>query len=205
MATAAQFTQYLGIPPDSMVVYASTNCSENWQPIYTNGSAGTFINAGTVTSAFTPTSPNQWKQVNINLSPSLRQLNVRFKFRVFTTLGGINGVTGGGNNFYIDDINIGNAPVPTDVKTVSAIDNVNLYPNPTGGDATLDLNLLHSGNVSVKLYDLTGKVVMNCYNGWMNNGETKVMIEGSNHLSNGVYIVNVVAGESVQQLKLIVQ
>ncbi len=205
IATAAQFTQFLGIPPDSMVVYASANCSENWQPIYTNGSASTFINAGTVTSAFTPSSANQWKQVTINLSPSLRQLNVRFKFRVFTTLGGVNGVTGGGNNFYIDDINIGNAVVPTEVKTISALGNVNLYPNPTGGDATLELNLLHAGNVSVKLYDLTGKVVMTCYNGWMNNGETRVMIEGSNHLSRGVYIVNVVADESVEQLKLIVQ
>ena len=204
-ATAGQFTQFLGVPPDSMVVYASYNCRNIWQPVYKTGSASNITNAGFVGSAFTPTSASQWKQVNITLPTSLKQADVQFKIRVFTTLGGINGVTGGGNNFYLDDFNIGGAAVPTDVKTISSLGNINLYPNPTGGNATLELNLTQAGNVSVKVYSITGQEVMSPYSAWTNEGLTNVEIAGSGKLSKGVYVVNVIAGESVMQQKLIVQ
>ena len=203
IATAAQFTQFTGVPPDSLVVYASSDCSQTWLPIYRTGSTSNFVNAGVVTTPFTP-SASQWQQVNITLPNSLKQLNVHFKFRVFTTLGGSTGLAGGGNNFYIDDINIGNAPVPSGVKTLSALSNVSLYPNPTNGNSTLAFNLAQAGNVNVKLYDVTGKELLTAYNGWMNEGNCKVELEAG-HLAAGVYIVNIVAGESVTQQKLIIQ
>ena len=67
----------------------------------------------------------------------------------------------------------------------------------------MDLNLSQAGNVTITVYNITGKEVMKPYNGWMNNGETKVLID--QHLASGVYIINVVAGESVMQQKLVVQ
>ena len=110
-----------------------------------------------------------------------------------------------GNNLFIDDINIGNAVVPTEVEQLNSLSNVELFPNPTTGDANLKLQLEQSGKVSVKVYDIAGQVVVNSFEGWMNNGENAVAIEGHSRLSHGIYIVSVIAGQSVVQKKLIVQ
>src|SRR4029077_20265446 len=111
------------------------------------------INAGYVDGYFIPTqSPAYWKQVSVQLAPSLKQADVIFRFQAFTTIYG--------NNLYFDDINIGNAPVPSGIKTLSVINTADLYPNPTGGDATLDLQLAQPGKVSVNVYDIAGKETM---------------------------------------------
>ena len=52
---------------------------------------------------------------------------------------------------------------------------------------------------------MTGKQALTIFEGWMNEGETQLNIEGSSKLSTGVYIVNVKAGESVIQRKLVIQ
>ena len=110
-----------------------------------------------------------------------------------------------GNNLFIDDINIGNAPVPTNIEHLSSVSSAELFPNPTTGDATLNLELGNAGNVVVKVYDIAGQAVINAFDGWMNSGENNIAIQGYSHLAHGVYIVNIVAGESVIQKKLLVQ
>ena len=158
------------------------------------------VNAGYVQYDFVPTkAPAYWRQVTVTIPSSLKQPYVHFKIRAFTSIHG--------NNLYIDDINIGGAtpPVYSGIESISSISSVNLFPNPTSGDATLITEMKQAGKVSVKVYDITGKLAISAFDGWLNEGENSIAIDGYSKLSNGVYVVNIIAGESVVQQKLIVQ
>jgi PKD repeat protein len=190
----ATSNQYFSDLKDSLVVYASANCGSTWSNIYSIGGTKA-VNAGYWVGNFVPTqAPAFWKHVNINLAPAWKQGNVRFKFQVFSAVRG--------NNFYIDDINLGLSPLG--VEDMSVVSNMNLFPNPTNGDAILSLDLEKAGNVSVKVYDMTGKESLNVTSEWMNEGENRVSINSS-ALATGVYIVSVKAGDTVLQKKLIIQ
>jgi len=198
----ATANQYLN-GQDSIVVYATSTCGENWVEISAQNKLGSnagnrVVNAGYLQSEFIPTSdPSYWKQVVIPLNSAWQKPNVHFKIRAFTSING--------NNLYIDDFNVGEAAVPTGVEDVSAISNINLFPNPTSGDATLLMQLDQAGKVNVRVYDITGKEVLDPFDGWMNSGDNQVLVNGYNHLSQGVYVVSIVAGQSVVQRKMVVQ
>lgn len=184
-------------PPDSIEVLATSNCNQTaWVNIYKSGSLKV-LNAGAVNGYFVPTTADAWwKYVKINLSPNVwKKPNVRFKFRVYGSTKG--------NNFYIDDINIGALATGLEAE-LSAINSAVIYPNPTQGDATLNLSLATAGKVQVTLLDLTGKQIALVYEGQLNDGETLLPINNSAALAAGVYVVNIKAGESVLQKKLVV-
>ncbi|MCB9335238.1 MAG: T9SS type A sorting domain-containing protein [Flavobacteriales bacterium] len=73
-----------------------------------------------------------------------------------------------------------------------------LQPNPTTGNFTLSLENA-VGNELVQVIDYTGKVV--CHE---NMNSNKITID-MNHLSNGIYFVKVISGNSVKVEKLIKQ
>ena len=120
--------------------------------------------------------------------------NVRFKFRVYSSVRG--------NNFYLDDINIGN--LSTGIEDISVVNNATIFPNPTEGDATLNLSLATAGKVSVNVVDITGKEVAKVFEGILNDGDSQLPIHGSQLLAAGIYVVNIKAGESVVQKKLVI-
>ncbi|HLP18674.1 MAG TPA: M43 family zinc metalloprotease, partial [Chitinophagales bacterium] len=182
-------------PPDSIEVQASLNCGSTWVTIYKKGALGV-LNAGAVTGYFVPTQASAyWKYIKINLAAGTwRKPNVRFKFKVYGSTRG--------NNFYIDDINIGS--YLTGIEDVSVVNEVNIFPNPTEGAATISLSLAAAGKLTVNITDLTGKEVARVFDGFMNDGDTQLPLEGTEQLASGVYIVNVKAGESVVQKKLVI-
>lgn len=195
-STSTDFSDFFA---DSMEVYATVNCGSTWNSIYKkgthNGSAA-LINAGSVPGFFTPTTAEAyWKFVKINLPIAYQNPNVRFKFRVYSSVGG--------NNFYIDDINIGGAT--TGIEDMSVVNGATIFPNPTEGNATLSLSLASAGKVSVNVIDITGKVVLSVFEGKLNDGESQLPINGSSLLAAGVYVVNVKAGDSVVQRKLVIK
>jgi len=199
----ASANQYLnGL--DSLVVYASANCGATWIILSTANKLGStggnrVINAGYQQTDFTPThSSDYWKQVIIPLNVTTWQKpNIHFKIRAFTSIQG--------NNLYIDDFNVGEAVVPTGVEQISTVGAVNLFPNPTTGNATLLMQLEQDCKVTVRVVDITGKTVLSPFEGLMNSGDNEVTIQGYSHLAQGVYIVNIVAGETVVQKKLVVE
>jgi len=74
------------------------------------------------------------------------------------------------------------------VSTMSKVNNINVYPNPTSADATLSFNLGEAGNVHVKLLDYTGREVADVVNKDMNMGEQSVNISTAG-LASGNYLV----------------
>jgi hypothetical protein len=77
------------------------------------------------------------------------------------------------------------------------------YPNPFTDHSTIQFTLPEPGEVTLKLYDLTGREVRSLVSGHREKGEHRVMLNGS-ELNTGMYILRGNAGERVIMQKLII-
>jgi PKD repeat protein len=178
---------------DVLKIYASLNCGDSWalrKTIY--GDA--LSSAPNQNSSFVPES-NEWITAEVTTISSLYLVEgFRFKFEW---------EAGGGNNIYIDDINI-SGPL---VSGLSSNDNdklFSIFPNPANKSTTLKLNVAKEQLGNIYLTDFTGRKIMDVYNG---------KIEGQNNydidlrqLSKGIYFVNLkLADNNFSVKKLIVE
>lgn len=77
---------------------------------------------------------------------------------------------------------------------------MNVYPNPFSGAAHIDLQLSESGEVSLELFDLSGKMVDRADLGYQFNGVETVVYTPNVELLEGVYLMKVsTAKESYTQ------
>jgi hypothetical protein len=89
------------------------------------------------------------------------------------------------------------------ISEIKTVDGVNLYPNPTSQEAFIEVNLNESANVAVMIYDMSGKVIANPFNGQMNIGKNIVKVDAS-EFTPGVYFTTIVSGNAKKTLKLVV-
>ena len=85
-------------------------------------------------------------------------------------------------------------------KSVSSIGG--LYPNPTTGQTTVSYSLENSSTVSVKVLDITGKLVYSASEGTKSEGSHKLSIDASS-FNSGVYYVTLTTEEGQLTQKLI--
>jgi len=77
-----------------------------------------------------------------------------------------------------------------------------LLPNPAVSNTTISINNTADANTSIQLYDLSGKLVQNVFEGKVNSGNFAKKIDVSN-LAPGVYIVKTTAGKQVSSQQFI--
>jgi len=177
---------------DSLVVYATTNCGSSWTAIYKSGTTD-LINAGSVESYFIPTSEQvYWKYVRINLNNAYMQPNVRFRFQVFSSVRG--------NNFYIDDINVGNLVV-SGVDELTQLKDVRLFPNPTTDVSSLTFYSDNEQYSTIDLFDMSGKKISSVFEGVIPNGFNQIPVTLSS-IPSGVYIIRINANGISSHLKV---
>lgn len=170
---------------DFLRLYASKDCGETWAIRKTLLLSAVSSVQGT---SFTPSSENDWVTVHVtNITSSYFVDNFRYKF----TFEG-----GGGNNMYLDNINIYQGD-PSDeivtsgvgVEELISLKNVILYPNPTDNELNIKFTLDASQKVKLIVRDLTGKLLQqNNINGAL--GENVVLID-TKQLSSGVYFMEI--------------
>lgn len=91
------------------------------------------------------------------------------------------------------------------IKTIEqSIGNLDLYPNPSPGKCSITLNLLKGDDITVSVYDVTGKLQMMVAEGSYTPGTHKFSIETS-LLENGIYFLKVSSAQGSVTKKLIVQ
>lgn len=165
---------------DNLKVYVSNNCGETW---ILRKSISTFALAtmpDTVPTAFTPANQSEWKTetvTNIISSFLVDNLQIKFTFE-----------SGGGNNIYLDNINL------YDPNTISVpeIDQngISAYPNPTRD--LLNLKISGSQQIeSVEYWSLAGQLLKR------KNGVTTSQLDVS-WLKNGSYILRVKTTSGIQ-------
>ncbi|MFM7024401.1 MAG: T9SS type A sorting domain-containing protein [Flavobacteriales bacterium] len=81
---------------------------------------------------------------------------------------------------------------------------VSIYPNPTREQATFELNLNERSAVSVNVYDITGKLVTNVYQGEMSAGINKVTMNTTD-LRSGIYFTTISSDNAQTTVKMIVE
>lgn len=75
------------------------------------------------------------------------------------------------------------------------------YPNPFNSSTTIAYDLLKSGHISLRVFDLLGREVAELKDGFVEAGTHRVMFDGSALLS-GIYFARLEAGSFTQTKKL---
>lgn len=178
---------------DQLQLFCISSCGgTNIQRFSAIGSA--LETTSITTSAFYPTSPTQWKQVAVTIPSFLLTNSFRFKF-VFSKHGG--------NNIFIDDINI---DINAGIDNLEAqVEDVNLFPNPAnsaeGASLRFKLNTLKT--LSVNIYDVLGQKVEILPKKMYEAGEHQLILPTSN-LSSGMYFVQLSDGINNMKKPLVI-
>lgn len=156
-----------------------TSCDGNWAPRKTI--QGQFLSNLVETTSWTPTADTQWVTVHVtNITSQYWVDNFQFMFE-FTS--------DGGNNLFIDDINIyKGAPSDDLIAELDEFDQSNpavVYPNPATNSVNLELMLNSPKLLDLHLVDIFGRIVqsklVNCVPG------KNLIVFDTEQLSNGIY------------------
>jgi PKD repeat protein len=174
------YAQRTSTDADKLQFYVSTNCGNTWI-LRKSLTGATLTSGGVVTGTFTPNS-TQWLTQTVNLAGYVTQPNLYFMFR-FTS--------DGGNNIFIDDINIYGTSA-TGVEDLASSTEFNIYPNPIDQSTVIAFNLNKRENIDVSVIDVLGREVTKVFNGELNEGDHQFALAEQSKLTSGMYFVRVI-------------
>lgn len=159
---------------DELKIYVSRDCGTTWSY---RGKVSDPTVAGTQSASWAPTLDSEWKQESKTIPVTYLTPHTRFKFEMNS---------GGGNNIYLDDINISGILGVSENEVVSG--SLALYPNPTKGSCTLSFDMQESNDAELQVFNLLGMQVQQMYLGELHRGAHNVMINTS-EFQSGIYLV----------------
>jgi PKD repeat protein len=166
---------------ERLSVWISNDCGVTWSlraMLNNNFDTGPYTSANWI-----PSGESQWQEVLINnITQSHYVSNFRFKFRFESD---------GGNNIFIDDINIGNA---LSLSTQNLIDaeEITLFPNPATNQVSLLINASLPFDYDLTIYNAMGQAVQASANRNFPGGTDQILLN-TTEFSAGVYLVNLQA------------
>lgn len=105
-------------------------------------------------------------------------------------------------NEVVDSSDYNNVGIPTVHATGAG--KLNLYPNPVYGEANIALNAEVAGNATLRIYDLSGRVVVNRNLGYVSEGEHLYTVDCTG-MSKGMYLINVIISGHTATAKMMVR
>lgn len=190
------FAQKLTGGNDQFLILYSLDCGGTWIPKAFKAGASMATGAASNTG-FTPSAAD-WDSASVDLSSLASETNVRFMLRFKNN---------GGNNFFIDDLNI-SGDTPTNVlNETTQVNNLKVFPNPMGETTTLSFFLKNNiSNLNIVVRDVLGKEITKVVsNTAFSAGKYTMNIDKTNKLSSGLYFIEFNADNNVQVEKLIVK
>lgn len=170
---------------DALRVSLSKDCGQNWlQRYYKTGISGLMTTATEYGNGYTPAvASSEWRQETFTVQSFNISNNFRLKLKF---------VSGGGNNIYVDDINITGTPL-TGINTILSDDGISIFPNPSRNEFNVKLDLLKTTPVKFSLVDVYGKQVLQNDQGLLNEGGHQVKINTTG-LAAGIYFLHIWSG-----------
>lgn len=178
-------------------VFVTNTCGDTW--VQRKTIQGDQLSPLVQNSTWTPTSLDHWTTVHMtNITSAYFVENFRYKFEFESD---------GGNNFYLDDINIYKG-APSDElvgidESGNVIESMAVYPNPTAGNVNVRFAVATSGTASVSVTDLTGKVLEN-HALFAAQGSNLIQLDTQAYAS-GVYLVELTVGGVVRVERVVVE
>lgn len=177
-------------------VYVSDDCGSTWVPRKTL--QGSLLGTDISSSSWTP-SAGDWVTVHMtNITSNYWVENFRYKFEFESD---------GGNNLYLDDINIYTGS-PSDnivvgLKEQSELGHLTVYPNPTEGELSVRFDATSSQNLDLQVLDVTGKVVQtSAVNA---NSGANLVVLGTESLSSGMYFLKIIGASTQNSIQFVVK
>ena len=129
-----------------------------------------------------------------NITSTLWVDNFRYKFQF---------ESGGGNNFYLDNINISVDDASGLGENGEIVNNLVLYPNPANDELNVSFSTNSQENAIVEILDLTGKVNQS-QTVQANEGSNLIMMDTSK-LASGMYFMKLNVGSGQQTVQFTVK
>jgi PKD repeat protein len=176
---------------DQLQLYGVSAC--NGTAIQRYNAIGAALETTTLkTNPYYPTSASEWRSVSTLMLVSQFTSGFRLKF-VFSK--------NGGNNIFIDDINI---DITTDTKDIAEIVNyVNVYPNPASDLCSIKFIASQTKTLFIDVFNVLGEKVYSIQKGIYDEGEHEVKLNTTN-LPNGMYIVQLSDGARAINKQLVI-
>lgn len=172
---------------DLLLFQLSINCGETWVTRRTFSNTTLITTQGVTTDYFEP-NDSEWKTAlidNFTAAQLVDGLQMRFLFRA-----------GGGNNMYIDNVNVGH-PDELGIALNRSTFGISLVPNPS--DHEIQFRGLPPGSlVDVRIIDALGRVVLK------HDALNSVDPLHISHLKSGVYSVLGKTSEEQFSIRLVV-
>ena len=159
-----------------------------------------FVSPDAQNSTWTPSEQWDWTTVhmsNVTSAYWTDKFRVKFEFE-----------SDGGNNFYLDDINIYSGP-PSDQIVVGLneadfkLEAVSVYPNPTDNELNVRFTIPNSATTDIYVQDVSGKIVEQSSVAGA-AGSNWVMMNTS-ELATGMYFLKVQVGDAQKTVQFIVK
>ncbi len=127
------------------------------------------------------------------------------KITVFSAINtSTSGVGDPNTTLLLDNITLNNFKAGTYETKIGTIDlGSTLSPNPSTGAAHITFNNISKDNISVVLFDITGKELATLFNGTMPIGEQKINCDFGN-LNSGIYFYKIKSGILNETKKFVV-
>jgi PKD repeat protein len=161
---------------DQLILYAMSACGGTALPKF--NAIGSALETTSITSLpYFPATGSEWRTINSTIISAQYTSGFRLKF-LFNS--------NGGNNLFIDDININITTATKDIT--ETIETMTLFPNPASDGASLKFNMNQSKSLSVFVYNMLGEKVQSVQQNVYEEGEHEIKLN-TNGLGNGIYIV----------------
>ena len=178
---------------DYLQVLASKDCGETWF-MRKNISSSIISTMPNTNSNFTPTG-SDWKVITIGANSFSNYLvsDFRFKFKF---------VNGGGNDLYIDDINVSGS---LSINETEKLYDFSVYPNPVVDNIIISFHsLTNLNNPTFEVYDASGRMVISKTTRNILEGENKLQLS-SEMLESGWYLLRLKSDEKTVTTKFLKQ
>lgn len=174
-------------------VSVTEGCEDNW--VIRKTLFGDMLSPLVASQSWYPSTDDDWTTVHMtNVTSSFFTGDFRMKFTFESD---------GGNNFFIDDINIFNS-AEAGLETLSQeISEVLVYPVPTNSELNVSFGLMESNRTNLEIIDITGKSVqVESVNG--KSGSNLAILDVSG-LSPGVYFVKINSGNETARERFVIE
>lgn len=178
-------------------VFLTGDCGDTWQQRKTI--TGTSLSSQVETSDWTPTAADFVTVHMTNVTSQYWVENFRFRFRFDAN---------GGNNIFIDDINIYPGSPSNEIvlgidEAAIPVEGLNVYPNPSQGELNVSFNISTPKSMNFVVTDVAGKKIQ-AQTIQAATGSNLVMLS-TEGMATGMYLLQIGDGTSKQTVQFLVK
>lgn len=178
-------------------VFISGDCGGTWAQRKTLG--GNQLSSIVSTSSWTPASNADWVTVHLtNITSNYYSQDFKVKFRFEGE---------GGNNFYLDDINLYSGSPSEEIvlginESTTNYSNLSLYPNPTQNELNVSFEAIRAQELDFVITDISGKVLQSSkVNAALGSN---IVLFDTKKIASGTYFLRVVSAGNFKSLPFVI-